>query len=798
MTRTEPGPAFDLRGAFDALADLPPDARVAALAKGSYSDAQRQELAELLSHLDSADPIPARIMAELDHNEPVLPERIGSYRILGLLGSGGMGQVYRAERADGLLTQAVAIKLIRARHDLALLQHFKRERQALATLQHPNIARFLDAGLHEGQPWLAMELIDGQPLLEWLRTTRPNLHQRIAAFLDLADAVAHAHQRLIVHRDLKPANVLMRADGRPVLLDFGIAKMLDQEGDRTIARFYTPGFAAPEQLAGEPISTAADVYALGVLLHVMLCAEMPEAGKRASTQAAAGAPWLAIEAGAIRGDLDFISRMARAPAAVDRYPSVSALIDDVQRWSEGLPVRAAPGRLWYRSKKWLRRHRLAVLGSLLLLTLAGSFVWRLNEERQRALEAEQARAREAETANAVTQYLVGLFSEVDPRAAQETNLSAQELLQQATDNLNKAALPNGETEARLRHAIGSIWSNLGRFDLADNELRRAQEVLPASLHDSRLAAEILREHARALQSRGRDTESVTQSMQALALSERWMPADDPGLGHSLHIAGVALMNVNRSAEATAMFRRAEKIFSSRPELKVDLGSSHHNLGFIASRAGKPTEAEPWFRLALAEKTAAVGADDPRTLNSQRALAMSLDEQGRRSEALALLQDVLQRQQRVQDEDSQDVAVTLNSLGNVAQDSGDLMLAEQSYIDGLERIRRTDPNTALHTQLTNNLASLYEQTGRFSEATDLLEQSIALRIKIHGEQSQQVARAQHNLARVLLKLGQPARAQTVLAVALETRKALLPPDHTDLQTSLKLQADIQAALDAGAR
>ncbi|AVP98810.1 hypothetical protein C7S18_17205 [Ahniella affigens] len=797
MTPADTSIAFDLRSAFDALADLPPEARASALANGPYSDAQREELAELLSHLDSADPIPARIMAELDHDQTSLPERIGSYRILGVLGSGGMGQVYRAERADGLLTQAVAIKLIRARHDPALLQHFKRERQVLATLQHPNIARFLDAGLHEGQPWLAMELVDGRPLLDWLQTERPKLEQRMAVFLSLADAVAHAHQRLIVHRDLKPANVLVRSDGQPVLLDFGIAKMLDQESDRTIARFYTPGFAAPEQLAGEPISTAADVYALGVLLHVMLCAEMPEAGKRASTQAATAEAWLAAEAAAVRGDLDFISRMARAPALSDRYPSVTALIDDLQRWRDGLPVRAAPGRLWYRGRKWLRRYRVVVLGSLLLLTLAGSFVWRLNEERQRALDAEQARAREAETANAVTQYLVGLFSQVDPRAARQTSMSAQELLQQATDNLNKTTLPAGDTEARLRHAIGAIWSNLGRFDLADQELQRALAVLPKPMQDSRLAAEILREHARALQGRGRHGESVTHAEQALALSERWMPPDDPSLGHSLHTAGVALMETNRGPEAAALFRRAEVIFGSRRELAVDLGSSHHNLGFIASREGKPAEAETWFRLALTEKIAAVGADDPRTLNSQRALAMSLDEQGRGAEALPLLQDALRRQRRVQGEDSQDVAVTLNELGNVAQDSGDLLLAEQSYRDGLETIRRTDPSAAVHTLLTNNLASLYEQIGRLVDAEALLEQSIALRIQIYGTRSAQVARAQHNLARVLLKLEQPARAHTILMESLETRRALLAPDHADIQASLKLQADIEAALGAGA-
>lgn len=788
MTEPQP-PPFDLRAAFDALADLPTTARAAALANGPYTESQRAELTELLAHLNELDPIPGRILAELEIETAPLPERIGPYRILSLLGSGGMGQVYRAERADGLLQQQLAIKLIRARHDAGLLQHFQRERQVLASLQHPNIARFLDAGLHEGQPWLAMELIEGVPMLDWLRQEQPPLTTRIQVFLDLADAVAHAHQRLIVHRDLKPANILVRADHRPVLLDFGIAKMLDQESDRTIARFYTPGFAAPEQLAGEPITTAADIYALGVLLHVLLCAEMPDADLRASTQAARGAAWLSLDARAIRGDLDYISRMARARDPAERYGTVSALIDDLQRWQDGLPVRAAPGRLWYRARKWVWRNRLALSGAAVLFAVALGFVWRLDQERQRALEAERTAAQEAQTANAVTQYLVGLFAQVDPRSTKGRNLSARELLQQASSNLNHQTLPAGDTESRLRLAIGSIWSNLGMFELADQELKTAYEKLPPAVADSRLAAEILREHARALQSRGFLDPALAKATQALTLSERWMSADDPGLGHSLHTAGVALMYRGRTTEATQMFRRAETIFSGKPELAADLASSHHNLGFIATELGQHAEAERWFRLALAEKIAAIGPDDPRTLNTQQALAVSLDMQGRRKEALPMLQEVVARRRRVLGEDSQELATTLNEMGSVAQDDGNFELAEASYREGLAIVRRNDADAALHSLLMNNLASLLEDRGDLPAARALIEQSLALRVRLYGLESAQAARAQHNLARVLNKLGAKDEAQREIEQALATRVKLLGETHADTVMSRDLRARI---------
>ncbi len=404
MTTTPPA-WNDIKALFDATADLAAAQREALLRASALNAESLAELRSLLAHHDSASDTQASFMSagavqQLAATEPSGPpaaategaarsgQRLGAWQIVRGVGSGGMGEVFEARRADGSYEGRAAVKLLKRGMDsAAVLQRFALERQALARLSHPHIARLLDAGASaEGLPYFVLEFVDGRPIDEAVRGLA--LQQRLKLFLQLADAVAHAHRNLLVHRDLKPGNVLVDAEGQVKLLDFGIAKALDPlegaVGDTTVGgvRPYTPHCASPEQIRGEPVSTATDIYSLGVLLYQMLTgtrptgrkattpaeaarsvlADMPTRPSRLSASEAVDPQWLQTRK-KLEGDLDNILLKALEKAPEQRYPSVDALAADITAHIEGKPVSARAASPGYVLMKWLNRHRAAALAA---------------------------------------------------------------------------------------------------------------------------------------------------------------------------------------------------------------------------------------------------------------------------------------------------------------------------------------------------------------------------------------------------------------------------------------------------
>ncbi|HJU39689.1 MAG TPA: serine/threonine-protein kinase, partial [Tahibacter sp.] len=375
MNRHDPDRVAD---AFAALADLAPDARAALLDR--YEHESGRDFRDLVERLVAADETrhdPVAHAVDSAMHRLVEPAReikaLGPYRLLRELGSGGMGTVFLAERADGAYRQHVAIKLLRGFPTADGMRRLRRERQILATLDHPGIARLIDGGeTTQGQPYLVLEHVDGLSLSAWVRERRPDRAARIVLVEKLLDAIQHAHQHLVIHRDLKPANLIVRDDGAPKLLDFGIAKLIDTGDAReTSTRVMTPAYASPEQQAGRPVTTASDLYSAGMLLHELLLAD--------------DAPPLDAE---LRG----IVAKATAAEPSTRYASAEAFADDLARWREGRPVRAAADTRRYRLKKFVQRHRIGAALAVLALAAAAFFVWQLDAERRRALAAETAAA----------------------------------------------------------------------------------------------------------------------------------------------------------------------------------------------------------------------------------------------------------------------------------------------------------------------------------------------------------------------------------------------------------------------
>jgi len=513
-----PGPAEapfwrEVEEAFSAVLEAGEAARTAALAAHcGEGGAVRDEVEALLAaHTRAGEfitPATAGPFAAGDADEPAVPSRIGCFRLLERIGEGGMGAVYRAERVEGDFSQQVAVKLIAARmYGADTLRRFRAERQILATLQHPHIVALLDGGVTaSGHPYIAMEYIEGLPITEYCRRRRLSLPARLALFRQLCGAVGFAHRHLVVHRDLKPANVLVTAEGMVKVLDFGVAKLLGTsapaaEATGALLGPLTPDFASPEQLQGGPVTTASDVYGLGVMLYELLAGERPyrTAGRpmdeliavvlqreppRPSAAAGDAVPY---DARRLRGDLDAIVGKAMAKDPDRRYPSAEELAVDVQRHLDGQPVGACPPSLRYLLAKTVARHRTAfavaaVLCGLLVAAL-GAALW---QARVAARERERALRRFSEVRQLTGAMIFDLHDEIAPlagsTAARRTviarGLRFLEALQRDADNDPALRVELARAYMRISNVLGNNSdANLGDRAGARDAARRARDLL---------------------------------------------------------------------------------------------------------------------------------------------------------------------------------------------------------------------------------------------------------------------------------------------------------------------------------
>jgi serine/threonine-protein kinase len=494
--RIEPDDLDALNRLLREALEMPPPARAAWLQTLAEADARLGptlkrliEQADAQGTTDFLATLPKLDALALDDAEGrAAADQIGPYRLIRLLGRGGMGSVWLAERIDGALKRQVALKLPLAAANPQFRERLLRERDVLAALEHPNIARLYDAGFaSDGQPYLALEYVEGEPIDKYVGAHKLGLGARLAAFAQVATAVAYAHGRLVLHRDLKPGNILVSSDGRVRLLDFGIAKLMDEEGTRETAltqiggRALTPGYAAPEQILGEPLTVAADVYSLGVLLYELLTGTRPYKLKHDSRWAleeaivAADPPAPSVAATdpslrrRLKGDLDTIVLKALKKAPAERYATAAALVEDIDRFLTGVPVHARPDSLGYRAHKFILRNKLAAGAALaVLLALSGGLGVALWQARKAGEQARIA-ANEARTAQAVQAFLTDVFranthDQADPHKAQAT--TARELLTAGTQKIEASMDDAPEAKAEVLRTLGRLLTEFGLDDEA--------------------------------------------------------------------------------------------------------------------------------------------------------------------------------------------------------------------------------------------------------------------------------------------------------------------------------------------
>jgi serine/threonine protein kinase/tetratricopeptide (TPR) repeat protein len=619
-------------------------------------------------------------------------EKIGPYRLTAEIGSGGMGAVYLGER-EGDFEQRVAIKIVRGFMNAESLHRFRAERQILASLQHPNIARLLDGGATaDGTPYLVMEYVDGVPIDRYCHDRGLSNAERVRLFQRVCDAVSYAHRSLVIHRDLKPSNILVTSDGTPKLLDFGIAKLIEPgSGDANTTqpsmRLMTPHYASPEQVRGEPITTAADIYGLGVLLYVLLSGKRPyqidttrtEDIERIVCHTEPPRPSTVDAADprvrALRGDLDTIVMTAIEKDPARRFSSADAIALDLLRWLEGRPIKARPSTWAYRTRRFISRHRIgAGIAIVFVVTILG-FGYAL------ARSAAQARS-ERDAAERVMAMLIQMFSGSDPRTLRGNTITARELLDQGADQIRTRLKDQPDMQARLLDALGAIYVGLGLPDRAQTVLHDSMTARQsAGLADSQPAARTMWRLAGSLYERGQYTAAEPLARAAYEMTRRLVGPMNPQAGETLNTLAMILRETGRVDEAEQLFLEVIQIFRDTlgPEHPM-VGMGLTNAARIRIRRGDATGAERMIREALVIQRRIFGNTTGESLGL---LADILETQGKPAEALPLRQESLTARRAafgsiphpVLEQSLTELARTLTALGRPAEAAPLLQEAE---------------------------------------------------------------------------------------------------------------------------
>lgn len=667
------------------------------------NDALRHELEAMLvaseghSVLDQTPQVRAQHGATPTDDAPLPTNtRIGAWRIVRMVGRGGMGEVYLAERAEGGFTQQAAIKLLHAEASQHA-ERFEDERRILAQLTHPNIARLLDGGIHDGRAWMAMEYIAGSDIAEHCRANALSLQARLKLFHQACAAVAHAHASLVIHRDLKPSNIMVSESGQVKLLDFGIAKLIDPHALSpriTHATPFTPDHAAPEQIEGGPVTTAADIYALGVVLYELLCARLPwsfgdtplsravdrllREDPPPPSQAASNAPQGALPARELEGDLDAITARCLRRLPQDRYATVQALQDDLDRHAQALPVRARDGGRRYRVRLWLRRNRVlaavSALAGFAVLSGLGVAVWQAQQAQQQAQRAAQ-----------VKDLVLSIFREQDPlsRGGPENRPPAK-ILEEGVRGLNAQLVNDPTLHSELMDDLGELQANVG-----DPQGGR------------RTLATALKERSALY---GNDSSQAAITLRKLASVEQMMGLGDAAREHA--------------ERALAIWNHKEQSHS------VEAARAKLILGIVLVNRKERERAFDLNRSAVDDLTRALGPNHPETINASARRVKMLIQVSRDKEAESALRDVIARIEATEGRESARLITPLTTLGwMLLWRSRNLDEAEKVYprLIALARHHYGEKSDNLAAALTHH-AVLEWQKGQNEAARTLFEQA----------------------------------------------------------------------------
>ena len=773
---------------FDSALDQPPAQRPDFLRKQCPDDAIRREVEKLLENYSEAGTFlstPAMnprvaIPREVPDTHPIgdsssggmggvatsaavrLGEALGNYRILSRLGEGGMGQVWLAEQTAPLLRQ-VALKLIRVgMYDDSVLQRFESERQSLASMSHPSIAKVFDAGTTpDGQPYFAMEYVPGLSITEYCDKNKLTIRERLELFVQVCDGVQHAHQKAIMHRDLKPANILVvEVDGKPTprIIDFGLAKATARSasGKNHVTQvgvfMGTPGYMSPEQANPElvDIDTRTDVYSLGVILYELLTGFLPSDVQRGDQSLAEQLKLLreqdpplpstkvrsdrdsssakAEERGTdpgelvslLRGDLDWITMKALERDRARRYGTPFELATDIGHYLRHEPVTARPASVAYQFGKYVRRHRFGVAVAAVMIPLLAGFA---------VMQAVQLRrtTRERDRANRITDFMVGMFKVSDPSEARGNQITAREILDKASRDIHGGLSRDPEVQAQMMSVMGGVYDNLGLYPQA------------ASLYSD-----------------------------AIDVRKRVLGPENPDTLRSMHGLARPLREQGKYAEAEKL-QRATLDIQRRvlgPEHPDTLASTTE-LAIILYNQARYPEAEKLAQKVLADERRVLGNQAPETLWSMDVLASIYFDENRLSESEKLYQEAVDTRRRVLGPDHPDTLSVMDGYATTLatehrNDEAERLLRETLSI----RQRVLGPEHRDTVMSMNNLSTMLFMEGRYDDADKLERQALDIQRRVLGPNHPDTAMSIYNLGGIALHEGKPDEALSLLREAVD--------------------------------
>jgi eukaryotic-like serine/threonine-protein kinase len=805
------------------LLDAAPAEREALIAQRCAGrDELIDDVRSLLAAADGADAYFERVSRDAGAplgrrgggDDAAVGRMFGPYRLDRLIGVGGMGAVYRAERADDLYRMRVAVKLLPPGFATeGMRRRFTAERRILARLQHPGIAALLDGGVSEdGVPFFVMEYVDGLPIDCFCDERGLATDARLRLFQQVCSAVEYAHRNLVVHRDLKPSNILVTADGEVKLLDFGVAVLLENDadaGDNPLTelhgRPFTPAYASPEQIRGEALTTAADVYSLGVLLYQLLagrrpyevtglpplrveqvvCEELPPAPSEAVTTlepVTARADRVGLSR-RLRGDLDTIVMTALQKDPARRYASVLTLAEDIERHLTARPVLARPDSFGYRASRFVARNRYFVgAGALVAVLLIGfaalaTYTAVSAGARNALIAAERDRAqRETEKAEAVSSFLVGLFGSNDPDVAAGESQTAFQILEQGERNAAELA-SQPAVHARVLDVVAQVYTRLGEYERAESLFRQAAALLRAEpgVNAGEIAAPLSR-LGDLLRRRGQLDEAVALLDEAIGLAE--LAGDTILLANGLNDLGLARYDQGDFAEAERLHRRALELRSSAYGSRHNrTATSLQNLALAVAQLNRGSEAEALYREALVIYRETLGGEHTEVATTLTSLGRSLSERGEFEEAIPLLSEALRINRSRLGNGHPHVALVLNDLGSVRARQGRFEEAETIFRDALEL--REQALGASHPYVAtslNNLAFTMVQQGRLDDALPLRRRAYGMARERLGNDHVNTGQFAHNLADLLMRLNRLAEAEVLYRESIEILTRAFPEAH----------------------
>lgn len=797
-----------VKAIFQTAIEMEPDERQAyVIAKCGDDATLMDEVGSMLSAHDGAGDFIATPVAMIAHDlirGPDRPSRIGqtigAYRIESEIGRGGMGAVFLAARADDQFKKRVAVKLIKRGFDTdEIIARFRAERQILATLDHPHITRLIDGGATgDGLPFLVMDYVDGLSLSAYARQNMLSIGQRLELFLKICSAVEYAHQNLVIHRDIKPSNILVTPDGMPKLLDFGVAKLIsgdpgDDTGERSGVRAMTPEYAAPEQILGKMVTTAADIYSLGVVLYELLTERRPfvlkgrpadeiarlitdsEPIRPSDAYAATDGAHdrdraMPFQPSQLKGDLDNIVLMAMRKVPERRYSSVGQFAEDIRRFLDGRPIIAREDTFGYRAGKFVNRNKAGVAaGAGIFVSLVGGIV-------AASSQARRAR-RQRDRAQKVNSFLQEMLASADPNK-QGKDIKVIEILELASNNIEKDFAGEPAIAADLRTTIGLTFLNLGQISSAEEHLQYALSTRRRIFGSNALQTAISQNNfGKLLQAKGDMARAEELFRRALATMRRSRRADDLEMASVYGNLGYLLMLSARYGESEAAYSEELRIRRAIVgERHPDFARTLSNLANILAVTGNRADAEPLHRRALEVMRNYYGGEHPDVALALLHLVGSI-QFSKPDEAERLCRESLAIRQRFFGDGHIEVAWSLYYLVLVLMFKGEYDRAMARAGEILAGRGRSIPDT--HSVINSTLllaGQCFLKTGRPDDAEPLIVESLELRRQTLPHGHWLIATTKNYLAQCYFQQGRLDEAVPLMRSSYDEIRAKLGDDN----------------------